>query len=147
MKSIIVNIRKEQDLYEKYNNEVSSELIEYLVSEAKVKDDVEIIINTKLELENIDKLIKEVLQKSYKEFKLIDKFYDNRQLLFFIVGFIFLLFSTITKPEVIKELILIIGWVAVWEVLDIAINIDSKRSFNMKVIKKLMNCQIKVNKN
>ena len=43
MKSIVVNIRRERDLYEKYSNEVSSELIEYLIDEAKVKNDVEII--------------------------------------------------------------------------------------------------------
>jgi len=60
---------------------------------------------------------------------------------------IFLIFSTITKPEVIKELILIIGWIAVWEVLDISINIDSKQKYNRKILKKLINCKIKVNNN
>lgn len=60
MKSIVVNIRRERDLYEKYSNEVSSELIEYLIDEAKVKNDVEIIVNTKLDINNIDKLIKKV---------------------------------------------------------------------------------------
>ena len=145
MKSIIVNLRKEQDLYEKYSNEVSSELIKYLVDEAKVKDDVEIVVNTKLDINNIEKIIKEGLENSYNDTKIIDKFYDNKQIILFIVGMIFLIFSTITKPEVIKELILIIGWIAVWEVLDIAINIDSKQKFNRKIIKKLLNCKIKVN--
>ena len=146
MKSIIVNIRKEQDLYNKYSNQVASELIEYLVGEAKVKDDVEVIINTKLDINNIGNLIKEGLEKYYKNTKLIDKFYDNKQIILFIIGMLFLIFSTITKPEVIKELILIIGWVAVWEVLDITINVDSKQKFNRKIIKKLINCKIKVNK-
>lgn len=147
MKSIIVNIRRERDLYEKYSNEVSSDLIKYLVSEAKVKDDIEIIVNTKLDIHNIDELIKKGLEDSYKDTKLIDKFYDNKQLILFIVGMLFLIFSTITKPEVIKELILIIGWVAVWEVFDIAINVDSKQKYNRRIIKKLINCKIKVNNN
>lgn len=147
MKSIVVNIRRERDLYEKYSNEVSSELLKYLVDEARVKDDIEIIINTKLDINNIDKLIKEGLENSYKDTKLIDKFYDNKQIILFIVGMLFLIFSTITKPEVIKELILIIGWVAVWEVIDIAINVDSKQKINRKIIKKLINCKIKVNNN
>jgi len=147
MKSIIVNLRKEQDLYEKYSNEVSSELIKYLVDEARIKDDVEIIINTKLDINNIDKLIKEGLENYYKDIKIIDRFYDNKQIVLFIVGMIFLIFSTITKPEVIKELILIIGWIAVWEVLDISINIDSKQKYNRKILKKLINCKIKVNNN
>lgn len=147
MKSIVVNIRRERDLYEKYSNEVSSELIKYLVDEARVKDDVEIIINTNLAINNIDSLIKNGLEDSYKDTKIIDKFYDNKQLILFIVGMLFLIFSTITKPEIIKEFILIIGWVAVWEVFDIAINEDSKQKLNRKIIKKLLNCKIKVNKN
>lgn len=147
MKSIIVNIRRERDLYEKYSNEVSSDLLKYLVDEARVKDDVEIIVNTRLDIKDIDKLIKEGLENSYKDTKVIDKFYDNKQIILFIVGMLFLIFSTITKPEVIKELILIIGWVAVWEVLDIAINVDSKQKYNRKIINKLINCKIKVNNN
>ena len=147
MKSIVVNIRRERDLYQKYNNEVSSELIKYLIDEAKVKDDIEIIVNTKLDINNIEKLIKKGLQYSYEDTKLIDKFYDSKQIKFFIVGMLFLIFSTIMKPELIKELILIIGWIAVWQVLDIAIKIDSKQKFNRKIINKLINCKIKVNNN
>lgn len=145
MKSILVNIRKEQDLYDTYSNRVSNELIQYLVEEAKTKDDIEIIINTELRIENIDSLIKEGLERYYKSTKLIDRFYDNKQIILFIIGMLFLIFSTVTKPEVIKELILIMGWVAVWEVLDIVINVDSKQKFNRKIIKKLINCKIKVN--
>lgn len=145
MKSIVVNIRRERDLYEKYSNKVSSELIKHLINEAKVKDDVEIIVNTKLDIKNIDKLIKTGLEASIKDIKKIDKFYDNKQVILFIVGMLFLIFSTLTKPEIIKELILIIGWVAVWEVLDIAINVDSKQKNNRKTINKLINCEITVN--
>lgn len=147
MKSIVVNIRRERDLYEKYSNEVSKDLIKYLVDEAKTKEDIEIIIKTKLDIKNIDKFIKEGLEESYKDIRVIDKFYDNKQVLLFIIGMIFLIFSTLTKPELIKELVLIIGWIAVWEVLDIAINIDSKQRFNKRIIKKLLNCKYTVNEN
>lgn len=145
MKSIVVNIRREKDLYEKYSNEVSNELIKYLVNEAKVKDDVEVIVNTKLDIKNIDTLIKEGLEDSIKDIRNVDRFYDSKQVILFIVGMIFLIISTLTKPEIIKELILIVGWIAVWEVLDIAINIDSKQKYNKKIIKKLINCKITVN--
>ena len=147
MKSIVVNIRRERDLYEKYSNKVSNDLLKYLVEEARVRDDIEIIVNTKLDVKNIDKLIKDGLENSYRNTKIIDKFYDNKQIILFIVGMLFLIFSTITQPEIIKELILIIGWVAVWEVIDIAINVDSKQKYNRKIIKKLINCKIKVNNN
>ena len=147
MKSIVVNIRRERDLYEKYSNEVSSELLNYLIDEAKVKEDIEIIVNTKLDINNIDKLIKKGLEDSYKDTKLIDKFYNSKQIKFLIFGILFLLFSTFMKLELIKELVLIMGWITVWEVLDIAINIDSKQKFNRKIINKLINCKIKVNNN
>ena len=146
MKNIVVNIRRERDLYEKYSNEVSNDLLDYLIEKAIVKDDIEVTINTKLDINNIDKLIKEGLENYCKDIKIIDKFYDNKQIILFIIGMIFLIISTIAKPELIKELILIIGWIAVWEVLDIAINVDSKQKFNKKIIKKLINCKMKVNK-
>lgn len=145
MKTIKVNIRKELDLYEKYSDEVSGELLKYLIDEAKVKDDVEVVINTKLNIKNIDKLIIKGLTDTYNDIRKIDKIYDSKQIILFIIGIIFLTISTLTQPEIVKEVILIIGWVFVWEVLDITINIDSKQKRQKRIIKKLLNCQIKVN--
>lgn len=145
MKSIIVNIRRERDLYEKYSNRISNELIHYLIEQAKGEKEVEIVVNTKLDIKNIDKLIIAGLKEDYRVIRRKDKFYDNKQALFFIVGVIFLLFSTLKTPDMIKELVLIIGWIAVWEVLDIAINIDSKQKREKKIINRLLNCKIKVN--
>lgn len=145
MKTIKVNIRKELDLYKKYSDEVSEELLKYLIDEAKVKDDVEVVINTKLNIKNIDKLIIKGLTDTYNDIRKIDKIYDSKQIILFIIGIIFLTISTLTQPEIVKEVILIIGWVFVWEVLDITINIDSKQKRQKRIIKKLLNCQIKVN--
>ena len=145
MKTIKVNIRKELDLYKKYSDEVSEELLKYLIDEAKVKDDVEVVINTKLNINNIDKLIIKGLTDTYNDIRKIDKIYDSKQIILFIIGIIFLTISTLTQPEIVKEVILIIGWVFVWEVLDITINIDSKQKRQKRIIKKLLNCQIKVN--
>lgn len=145
VKTIKVNIRKELDLYKKYSDEVSEELLKYLIDEAKVKDDVEVVINTKLNIKNIDKLIIKGLTDTYNDIRKIDKIYDSKQIILFIIGIIFLTISTLTQPEIVKEVILIIGWVFVWEVLDITINIDSKQKRQKRIIKKLLNCQIKVN--
>lgn len=145
MKTIKVNIRKELDLYEKYSDEVNEELLKYLIDEAKVKDDVEVVVNTKLSIKNIDKLIIKGLTDTYNDIRKVDKLYDSKQIILFIIGIIFLTISTLTQPEIVKEVILIIGWVFVWEVLDITINIDSKQKRQKRIIKKLLNCQIKVN--
>ena len=145
MKTIKVNIRKDLDLYEKYSDEVNEELLKYLIDEAKVKDDVEVVVNTKLSIKNIDKLIIKGLTDTYNDIRKVDKLYDSKQIILFIIGIIFLTISTLTQPEIVKEVILIIGWVFVWEVLDITINIDSKQKRQKRIIKKLLNCQIKVN--
>lgn len=147
MRSIVVNLRKESDLYERYNNEVSSNLIKYLISEARTKDDVEVIINTKLDIENIDSLIKKGLEDYYNDTKLIDKFYDSKQIRFFIIGLIFLIISTFMGYEILRELILIVGWFAIYEFVEITLNTDSRLRKRRKIIKKLINCKIKVNKN
>lgn len=146
MKSIIVNLKNEIDLYEKYNNDVSRALIDYLIREANTRDDVEIVINTKLNIENIDNLIKKGLKEAYNDSERIDKLYDNKQIMFFIIGVVFLIFSTFIRYEIIKEIIVIAGWVGIWEVVDISLNLDSTQRINRKIIKKLINCKIKVNK-
>lgn len=146
MKSIVVNLRKESDLYERYNNDVSSNLIKYLISETNIKDDIEVIINTKLDVENIDGLIKKGLEDEYTNTNLIDKFYDNKQVRFFVLGALLLFVSSFLGYEVLKEFVLIIAWFAIYEFVEITFNINFKINKKRKAIKKLMNCKIKVNK-
>ena len=147
MKNIVVNIRRERDFYVKYGNGVSTELLEYLIEEAKLYKDVEVTVNTKLDIKNIETLIKKGLEELSNDNKIIDDFFNRKQVSLFVIGIIFLIISAFTKFEIIKELILIIAWIAVWEVLDITINIDSKQRRKKKAIKKLLNCKIKVNNN
>ena len=146
MKSIMVNLRKENDLYEKYNDDVSSSLIKYLISEAKTKENIEVIVNTKLDIENIDGIIKKGLKQSYEDTKTIDKFYDAKQIRFFIIGIIFLLISTLLGYEILRELVLIIGWFAIYEVVEITFNTSSVLRKKRKAIKKLLDSKIKINK-
>lgn len=144
MKNIIVNIKKESDLYEKYNDNLSKELINYLIEEARVKDDIKIIINTNLNINKIDVLIKEGIINAYNNSKRLDKYLDNKQIVFFITGVIFLIISTFIKYSILNELIIIAGWFVIWEVVDISLNIDSKLRINRKIIKKLINSEIEV---
>ena len=110
------------------------------------KDDIKIIVDTSLDIENIDKIIKEGLVKSYNESKRFDKLYDSKQILFFITGVLFLLFSSLINNDVTKEVILIIGWFVIWEGVDIALNLDSKLRLNRKTLNKLINSEIIINK-
>lgn len=144
MKNIIVNIKRESDLYEKYNDNLSKDLINYLIEEARVKDDVKIIINTNLNIKKIDVLIKEGIINAYNNSKRVEKYLDNKQIIFLIIGVVFLIISTFIKYDIINEIIIIAGWVAIWEVVDIALNIDSKQKVNRKIIKKLIDSEIEI---
>ena len=145
MKSITVNLTRESDLYERYNDDVSDALIKYLIKEAKTKDKIEVIIKTKLEIDNIEFLIKKGLQQELNDTKRIDKFYDFKQLRFFVIGIIFLLISTLMGYEILRELVLIIGWFTIYEVVEITFNTSSILRRKRNAIKKLLSCNIKIN--
>ena len=145
MKSILVNIKRESDLYERYNEDVSNALIKYLIKEAKTKDKIEVIIKTKLNVDNIEFLIKKGLQEELNDTTRIDKFYDFKQFSFFIIGIIFLIISTLMGYEILRELVLIIGWFAIYEVVEITFNTSSILRRKRKIIKKLLDCHIKIN--
>ena len=67
------------------------------------------------------------------------------QIVFFIIGIIFLIFSVVIDYAVINEINLIVGWVAICEVIEISINIDRQQNINRKLMKKILNCNIHIN--
>ena len=147
MKNITVNLKKEEDLYDKYSDNVSRDLLDYLINEARyTKGDIKITINTTLDIKNIESLIKDGLLKISNETRKLDMILDMKQVMFLMIGVIFLIISGFIFYNVIKEIIVIAGWVAIWEVVDISLNVDSKSRANIKLIKRLMNSKIEINK-
>ena len=147
MKNITVNLKKEEDLYDKYSDNVSRDLLDYLINEARyTKGDIKITINTTLDIKNIESLIKDGLLKISNETRKLDMIHDMKQVMFLMIGVVFLIISSFIFYNVIKEIIVIAGWVAIWEVVDISLNVDSKSRANIKLIKRLMNSKIEINK-
>ena len=147
MKNITVNLKKEEDLYDKYSDNISRDLLDYLINEARyTKGDIKITINTTLDIKNIESLIKDGLLKISNETRKLDMILDMKQVMFLMIGVIFLIISGFIFYNVIKEIIVIAGWVAIWEVVDISLNVDSKSRANIKLIKRLMNSKIEINK-
>lgn len=145
MKIIKLNIENKYELYEKYSNNLSKELINYLIKETKyVKDDITIEVTIKFKVDNLEEFIKEGLIKTHNNYKKIDKIIDNKQLIFFIVGLTFLVISTLVKQNIIKEVILIAGWVAIWDSIDMSFNDANELKLNSRVIKKILNSEIKI---
>lgn len=147
MTNIELMIKDEDDLYEKYNNKVSKDLIEYLVYRAKfIKDDIKIVLKSSINVDNLETIVKEGLQNYYFISKRIDKVNNKKQVIFFIIGVVFLILSTFIDLNILKEIIIIAGWVAIWEVVDISLNLDSDIRINRKIIKKLINSEIEVSR-
>ena len=145
MKVIKISIENKSDLYERYSNNLSKDLINYLIKETKyVTDDIKIMITTKIKVDNLERFIKEGLINAHNNYKKIDKIIDNKQLIFFIIGLVFLVMSTLTKHSIIKEVILIAGWVAIWDSIDMSFNDSNELKLNRKVIKKILNSDIEI---
>lgn len=142
MKNIILKIKNTDDFYEKYSNKVSRDIFKYLIDECRyIKGNVKVIIHNQTSIKNIDKLIKDGLNEYLKECKRMDNEYNKKQILFFIVGLIFIMISTLVTYKIINEVIIIAAWVVIWEVVDISFNLDVQSNYSKKIIKKLINSE------
>ena len=150
-KVINVDLQEKNDFLEKYNHEeVTNDLVEYLIKEARhTQKDDNIIINFNV-LFNAEFNIKEMLIKTLKEeylHNINDHRYTNLfQIILFLLGIIFLSLSTLFKDGVIwKEILVIGGWVPIWEMVELELFNDVRGRKRKKIINKLINSEINVN--
>lgn len=148
-KEIKIDIANREDLLEKYNeNKVCRDVIEYLVKEAMLVDKeekIKIIVNKNNAVLNSDckELIKSGLKDEYK--RSMNKQQDNniKQLYFFFAGVFLIFLSTLFKEQLIlREVILIIGWVPIWEMVRIELIPDAQGRVKRRVLRKLMHSEI-----
>ena len=148
-KIIEVYLHDKYDLVEKYNeNKLSKELIEYITKQAipvGKNDKIKIVLNIKCDNMDRDctKFLKEGLIEEYNRIIKEHEITDIKQFCLLILGIIFLFLSTLINDETIwKEILLIIGWVPIWEAVDIELFSDIKSKGKKKIIKKLLNSEI-----
>lgn len=148
-KIIEVYLHDKYDLVEKYNeNKLSKELIEYITKQAipvGKNDKIKIVLNVKCD--NMDRdcteLLKVGLSEEYNRIIKEHEITNIKQFCLLILGIIFLFLSTLINDETIwKEILLIIGWVPIWEAVDIELFSDIKSKRKKKIIKKLLNSEI-----
>lgn len=145
MKVIEVNLKSEDELLEKYSGKLSNELLKYLINESKYTDEsLKIVIKTNMEADSVKDVIKSGLNSALKNAEYIDKLYNNKQILLFIMGITILIISTLILNQVIKEIVIIAGWVFIWEVIDISLNTDIETRITKRTIKKLLKSRIVV---
>ena len=142
-KIIVIDLHHEEDLIEKYNNKIiSKSLMNYMIEQAMFigkNDTIKIIVNNQCGLEeNCLQMIKEGLQIEYQKNLENCKFTNIKQFFLMLIGILFLILSTIIREGFIfKEVFLIIGWVPIWEAIDIELFSDVKEKRKRIVLKKL----------
>jgi len=146
-KIIEININNKYDLIDKYNEKkVSNEIIEYIIKQERLitNNKTKIVISNKCYIDKkIDELLKEGLQEEYS--KSLEQHHKNnmKQVLFLILGVIFIFLSTLIKNGIIwKEILLIIGWVPIWEMIEVELFSDAAGRKKRMLIKKLLNSEI-----
>ena len=146
-KILEIDLVEENDLVEKYNRKVvSKELIKYMIESTpcfKRKDNIKIVINNGIN--NIDKctpLIIEGLKKEYDNniFKRRRNNLMQIALLFF--GVIAIFISTLINLTIIKELVLIGGWVLIWEMVESEVFEDVSNRKKIMILRKLLDSEI-----
>ena len=143
-KVIEIDLTCNDDLYEKYNRKiVSNDVVNYIITSAyntKKKDKIKIIINNSIGISSVS-LIKEGLKKEYEKSYLI--YYKNNivQIIYLLIGIIALFVSSIMDGNIFKEIILIGGWVLIWEMIELEIFSDVKEKRKRIILKKILNSE------
>ncbi len=147
-KIIEIDLINKDDLVEKYNKKnVSTKLINYIIKEAifaKSYEKIQIIINKNCNIEDdAIQMIKKGLQEEYD--RSIEKRNINnmKQLWLLALGIILLFLSTLIKQNNIwKEILLISGWVPIWEMVEVELFPDVEGRKKRKNIKKLLKSEM-----
>jgi len=145
---IRIDINNKYDLIEKYNNrKINDELIGYIIEEAsyiKGFEDIKIVVNKKCYIKrDSTKLIREGLKVEYNKSLEENNRNNKKQLIFLILGITFIFLSTLIGEDIIwKEVLLISGWVPIWEMIEVALFADASGRKKRRIIRKLLNSEI-----
>lgn len=155
MSIINININKYEDVMEKYdNNKLSSELAYFIYNQymsLPLRKGIELNIETNFEItEEQEDIISDMIhryfglqvQKSIYNFRYKTKY----QIFLFLIGVLLIAISNLkvlAELSTIHEILLIIGWVAVWELFYDGFFVDYKENIKRKRYKKLS--EVKIN--
>ena len=149
MEEIIeISINNKYDLINKYNDKkVSNNLLKYIIKQTILLEknkSIKILINKKLDIDiNSVELIKEGLKEEYK--RSVEDLHRNniKQIILLLLGMFFIFIATrIEKIGMWREIILITGWVPIWEMVKIELFSDVYGRRKRKIIKRLLKSEI-----
>jgi len=143
-----IDIDNKYDLIDKYNEKkLSNELLKYIINQTiftKKNKKIKIVINKKINInEDSVEMIREGLKKEYTK-SLEERNRNNvKQFILLILGMIFIFIATrIENRGMWREIILITGWVPIWEMVKIELFSDVYGRRKRRIIKKLLTSEI-----
>lgn len=151
---IDIIVSDKEDLYNNFNSKkLSSELGSYIYNQSlgySINEEFKINIKvtdilTDKEKNDIVDMIREYFGLSIKETLIYYKYNNFKKIVLFILGIILIYISHFVgtiNDFLISEVFLIIGWVAIWEVFENILLVDSKKKFKLKRLKRLVKCKI-----
>lgn len=139
-----IDLNNKYDLVDKYNEKkLSNEILDYMIKESlQIKKDrsIEVVLNKKCHInKDVTKLIRDGLKKEYD--RNLKEYHRNniKQILFLVLGFLVIFLSTLVNKESIwNEVLLIAGWVPIWDAVEVEILNDVESRKKRKVIKRLL---------
>lgn len=151
---ISVFISEQKDIVNKFNDDtLSNELSNYIYEECEgypINSEFQINIETAFPLTDKQKnIIVDLIHANYgilvRENLIYQKKKKNLEILLFIIGFVFVLSSHLIGNIgflLFDEVILIIGWVFIWEFAYSVFFHDIKRKIEINRYKKLAKCKV-----
>lgn len=136
--NIKVNLDKRTDFYSKYSKEkLSVELRDYILEECygePLKNKIVINIYTKLELSEEEKgKMMDVIRRTFGLMVQDKQYYyeksQNMKTILLLVGIALIIIYYCSVVSIMREIILILGWLAIWEsVCDLLLNSNKDAS-------------------
>lgn len=151
---IDIIVSDKEDLYNNFNSKkLSSELGSYIYNQSlgySINEEFKINIKVTGTLTNKEKndivdMIREYFGLSIRETLIYYKYNNFKKIVLFVLGIILIYISHFVgtiNDFLISEVFLIIGWVAIWEVFENILLVESKKKFKLKRLKRLVKCKI-----
>lgn len=152
MNKIEVELKDKKDFVNKYNNNrISNELYNYIKEESKLinlKEKININIKTNFKMTDKEKEllalnIKKTSQEELNDMEYIENKILLKELLLLGLGItVIFFFYLLRSNQFISEIILIVGWLIIWEALDRLLFTRTKNKLAIKRLKQIIKSDI-----
>lgn len=148
---ITLNLEKKNEIHHPFHKyTLNKELVSFLYEEClgkpkNQKIDIHIFLEEMLkddEKEEIRNLIHKHFKEEVKEIKIKKRMNHIFHLFILFFGLLFLFLSFLLKQELIEEIFLILGWIAIWEVTENILFDNSRESLKLKRYQNLASARI-----